>query len=149
MNKNNSRLFPITGLSDMEIPFIGEDNTLRVDSIKVLNKTTKQLVEYLLMLYSEGIIFESIREPYFNSNTQEGSQLIEGLRAIHEASKRTLSDKSKSIKGSGAKEGSYNEDKDASIVGMYAVTQNVSAIATALDVSRNTVYKSIKRHNLK
>ena len=153
MNKNNSKVFPVTGLSDMELPIIGEDircgDTLRVICIKHLNKTTKQLVDYLLLLDNKGIIFESINEPYFNFNTEEGSQLIEGLRAIREASKTTLSNNSKSIKGAGAKEGSYNKDKDAAIVGMYAYTQNVSAIAAALDVSRNTVYKSIDRHNLK
>lgn len=171
MNKNNRKVFGyVSEYGDesittqcgylascdevlFKLPVIGESirkgDTLKVDQIKVLGMTIKQSVEYLVELNSNGIDLESLTESWFNTDLIGNDVVYEALKSIREANKSSLSRKSKEIKGSGAKMGSYNKEVNAAIVGMYVVTQNVSAIATALNVSRNTVYKSLNRNKLK
>ena len=152
MNKSNKKVFDLSEDYESILPVIGEEirfgDTLIIQSVESLGMTIKQSVEYLLLLENEGIDFKSIREPYLNSE-YKGSQFLNGLKVLDEASKRTLSKNSSIIKGSGAKLGSYNVGKEREILGMYGFTKNISLISKELEVSRNTIYKTLKRNNLK
>ena len=145
-------IFSITGLHD-KLPIINEGvrrgDIIQVGEVKNLKMTVKQLVAYLLLLDSEGITFESITEPCFNSNTKEGKQLIDSLKVIQQANKYYLSSNSSDIEGSGRSEGSHSKDTELAVIAMYKVTQNVAAISRALNIkSRDTVYRHLKRNNL-
>jgi len=149
----NKRSITIKKSNTPILPRIGEEirlgDTLIVNEVKELRMTVKQLVNYFLLLDNEGITFESIREPYINSNTDEGKHLLKSLKVIYAANKYHLSENSKGIKGAGRKEGSFDESMEAAVIGMYGVNKNISEIARTFDIERNTVDAHLKRNNLK
>ena len=136
------------------LPIIGEEirlgDTLIVIDLVSLRKTTNQIIEFLYSLHNEGIYFKSIKEPYFDTDTKEGERGARWINSIRQANKYHLSENSKNIEGSGRKKDSFDKDTELAVLAMYKVNPNVSAIATALNIgSRDTVYRHLKRNNLK
>ena len=135
------------------LPVIGEEirlgDTLTVYEIKDLRMTVKQLVDYFLLLDSEGIVLKSIKQPYIDSDTRDGKCLLKSLKIIQGANKYHLSENSKGITNSGRKEGSFDESMEAAVLGMYGVNKNTSEIARTFKINRNTVDSHLKRNNLK
>lgn len=133
-----------------------EGDSLVVDSVGRLGRTTKELINLLDYLKVKGIAFISLRERIDTSTTM-GQALMQIVAILKQMEVEILRErtiegvKSARARGrnGGRPKGSYNKTKAGAAAHQYTQGVPVSKIAKDLQISTSTLYDYLRREGVK
>ena len=133
-----------------------EGDILVVDSVGRLGRTTRELVKLLDYLWTNGIVFVSLKER-IDTSTAMGQALMQIVAILKQMEVEILRErtiegvKSARARGrnGGRPKGSYNKIKASAAAHQYKEGVPVSKIAKELQISTSTLYDYLRREGVK
>ena len=123
-------------------------DTLTVRSILELNRTSKQFIKLFTGLEEDRIVFQSIKEPEFNS-FENDSMITNAIAMLHSMDKGVrksiASHAASHIENRGRKKGAIDLLKFNEVVGMLLAGKTYDQIEQGSGVSRATISRYKKK----
>lgn len=131
-------------------------DTLIVDSLDRLGRTSKELIIILNHFRDNDISFKSLKEGHFDTTTAMGKAIMEIMAILKAMEVEVLRERTiegiKSArargKSPGRPKGSYDEVKATAVARLYKVGAPIDEIVETLNISRSTIYEHLRRKGL-